>query len=1040
MTNILLHKQPLKILSVFLLIFLLPDFSNSETIQQSPDHIIDSIEKEIRDMSRSEKLDKFIHLAWQNAYNKPEVAKIFATKAITLAKQEKNEGKLALSLSHLGDANYNLYNYSQSIDNYNEALIIATNLSIDTLVSDLYYSIGYSTAMEGEHQKAIEFFEKSVELEEKLDRKERLSRRFTQMGHSYYELGDYTSTLENYRKAVLLVEDVRDTISTANLYNFIGVIYADLGSYEKALEYYIQSLELSRDINNQEGIGIAHNNIGLVYHDWGNYEKALEYFQKSNEIAESLNDQLGVANSLNNVGIIYSNWEQNDIAINYYNKAKIIYEEYEDQEGISQVLNNLGESYFELNEIDKAMVYLVRSIEIVKTLNNNYSLALSYLTMGQIHFKLGQLNKANSYNNMSFKLADSLKFSSILLDNYKLSYEILAKRGNYAGAFKYLKDYSRQKELIYNNRFHKTLAELQAKNEIDRNDKENELLIEAFKEQNKEKEKEVSTQRIYLIIIFILMIVFGILVYYDIRSKIAANKKLKIINSEINEQKEKLSKTLDDLSKSEFKYKNLVEHSPTGILLIDSDGNIMEVNRTMLNILGSPGEEETKKINCLNFPPLKEVGLADDINKAIKTGDLFYKENRYITAWKKEVYLRYYIAPIKNRKDRVTHLIINVEDISISKKAEAALIHSEQKYRVLVENSLQAMFVVQEGNVVFANTRMEDLTGFKFEEVTKMGKGWIQKIVHPEDHERLIKNLSNADQHVGFPLREVYRYHNRKEDVRFLETLGSLVNYEDKPALLVVAIDITERKEAENILIESERVLRDANTMKDKFFSIIAHDLKNPFNAIMGFSNLLYEAYDNFDEKQRKTFIKNICEASESTFKLLQNLLEWSRTQTGNIDFNPQKFELIPLINENIALLKSSAENKDIIVKLGKFEKTNVFADENMVKAIMRNLLSNAIKFTEIGGKVNANVKVNGEMAEVTIEDNGIGIKAEDIKRLFRIDDQFKSDGTAKEQGTGLGLILCKEFVEKNNGKIWVESKPEKGSKFTFNLPIKAYK
>lgn len=146
------------------------------------------------------------------------------------------------------------------------------------------------------------------------------------------------------------------------------------------------------------------------------------------------------------------------------------------------------------------------------------------------------------------------------------------------------------------------------------------------------------------------------------------------------------------------------------------------------------------------------------------------------------------------------------------------------------------------------------------------------------------------------------------------------------------------------------------------------------------------------------------------------------------------------MINENIALLKSSAENKDIIVKLGKFEKTNVFADENMVKAIMRNLLSNAIKFTEIGGKVNANVKVNGEMAEVTIEDNGIGIKAEDIKRLFRIDDQFKSDGTAKEQGTGLGLILCKEFVEKNNGKIWVESKPEKGSKFTFNLPIKAYK
>jgi PAS domain S-box-containing protein len=1022
------------------MIFLLTGLFNGNILGQDKDKILDSLESEIQNLSRSEKLDKMIYLAWKNVYDDPAIAEIYATKAIELAKLEKDEEKLAIALNHLGDANYNLFKYHLSLENYSQALKLATHLSNDTLVSDLYFAMGYSKAMMDENEEAMEFFIKSVELEEKIGRKKSLSNRFTQMGHSYYELGDYTNTLENYRKAVLLVEEVNDTSSIANLYNYIGIIYADLGSYEKALEYYIKSLELFRSYNHQEGIGIALNNIGIVYHDWGNNEKALEYYQKSHDIAKSLNDKLGMAGSLNNIGIIYSDWEQNDIAIDYYNKAKIIYEEFENKEGMSQVLNNLGESYFAINEIDKSMDYMARSIEIVKEIKNNYGLAQSYLTMGQIHFKQGKLNMAMSYNNQSFKLADSLKFSSILLENYELFYEILAKRGNFAGAFKYLKDYTKQKDLIYNNRFHKTLAELQAKNEIERNDKENETLINAFKERNKEKEKEVRTQRIYLIIIFILMIVFGILVYYDIRSKIAANKKLKEINSEIFEQKEKLSKTLDELSKSEFKYKNLVEYSPTGILLIDCEGNILEVNRTMLNILGSPGEEETKKINCLNFEPLKAVGLAGDILKAIEKGKLINEENRYVTAWKKEVYLRYYIAPIKNRKDRVTHLIINVEDISTSKKAQAALIHSEQKYRVLVENSLQAMFVIQEGDVVFANSRMEDLTGYTFEEVTKMGKGWLQNIVYPDDQEKLIQNLSNAKAQTGFPLREVYRYISRKEEIGYLETLGSLIVYENKPALLVVAIDITDRKEAEKILIDSERVLREANTMKDKFFSIIAHDLKNPFNAIMGFSNLLYEAYDNFDEKQRKTFIKNICEASESTFKLLQNLLEWSRTQTGNIDFNPQQLDLIGLINENISLLKSSAENKNISVKLGTFQKTSVFADENMVKAILRNLLSNAIKFTDVGGKVSVNVKLNEDMAEVTIEDNGIGIKPEDIVRLFRIDDQFKSDGTAKEQGTGLGLILCKEFVEKNQGSIWVKSEAEKGSQFSFSLPIKEQK
>jgi signal transduction histidine kinase len=283
-----------------------------------------------------------------------------------------------------------------------------------------------------------------------------------------------------------------------------------------------------------------------------------------------------------------------------------------------------------------------------------------------------------------------------------------------------------------------------------------------------------------------------------------------------------------------------------------------------------------------------------------------------------------------------------------------------------------------------------------------------------------------------------FRYIRKDGKVRWIESLGSIVEYNGKRALLVVAVDISSRKETEAVLIESREKLAELNAMKDKFFSIIAHDLKNPFNTILGFSNLLYEAYNNFDEAQRKSFIKNICEASENTYKLLQNLLDWSGTQTGNIEFRPARINLAALIRGNIDLIKSTAESKQIDISTDFEHDFYAFADKNMVNTVVRNLLSNAIKFTKREGRVNISLDKLDDEVQVTIEDNGIGIEKENLERLFRIDHHFKSLGTEKEEGSGLGLILCREFIEKNNGRIWAESTKGKGSRFIFTIPPKA--
>lgn len=227
--------------------------------------------------------------------------------------------------------------------------------------------------------------------------------------------------------------------------------------------------------------------------------------------------------------------------------------------------------------------------------------------------------------------------------------------------------------------------------------------------------------------------------------------------------------------------------------------------------------------------------------------------------------------------------------------------------------------------------------------------------------------------------------------------------------------------------------LSEANATKDKFFSIIAHDLKNPFNAMIGITDLLLEEYENFDDVSKKDLINDLNFVSTNTAKLLNNLLEWSRAQTGRIELKPEIIDLNKIVNDNISLLKSQADNKGISL-ISEINNNKIFCDENMITTVIRNLISNAIKFTNNKGEVKVVAKNTQSFTEVCISDNGVGIDEFSLKKLFKISEQVITNGTAKEEGTGLGLLLCKEFIEKNGGKIWVESEVGKGSQFKFTV------
>ncbi|MBN1990148.1 MAG: PAS domain-containing protein [Bacteroidales bacterium] len=253
--------------------------------------------------------------------------------------------------------------------------------------------------------------------------------------------------------------------------------------------------------------------------------------------------------------------------------------------------------------------------------------------------------------------------------------------------------------------------------------------------------------------------------------------------------------------------------------------------------------------------------------------------------------------------------------------------------------------------------------------------------------------------------------------------------------LVAIESDITERKFAEFEIEKQRDELLVLNSTKDKFFRIIGHDLRNPFNNIMGFTELIIERISQGDTEKALFFANLLSQTTTSAYELLENLLTWSRSQSGVIDFNPEKVSVKRVLDYNVQLLSGAAQIKGIELVLELHSDLHVTADSNMLLTVVRNLVTNAIKFSSVGDSITLTAIEQGKRVVVSIADTGVGIPKSKIDKIFRVDGNVKSKGTANEPGTGLGLILCREFVQKNGGTIWVDSQEGKGSTFSFSLP-----
>jgi PAS domain S-box-containing protein len=489
-------------------------------------------------------------------------------------------------------------------------------------------------------------------------------------------------------------------------------------------------------------------------------------------------------------------------------------------------------------------------------------------------------------------------------------------------------------------------------------------------------------------------------------------------------------------------YNGLIESASDGIVLLYK-GRIQLCNDSFSDIFGFKSQSEMVGL------PMLDLISNDDILKVAEYIQLLETNKnapgRFDFLGRRKNNSQFYaeVTSATFIQDKKTYTVFVTRDITERKRAQQAIRESEEKYRNITENIDDFLYTFERtGRIlrpVFYTSSVEKITGYSQAEFL-IDSRLILKIIHPDDFEtakKLLKKIFKSSiQNSGeFELRIIHKNGNVvwiRNKMNLVRSRDGLIN-----KLYGLISDITLRKLAQDELKKSTDNLIKLNETKDRFISIISHDLRTPFSSILGFTDLLLND-EGLSEEEKRQYIEFIRESSQSMLQLVNSLLDWTRIQTGRIKFEPEKTDANKIIENSINTLIGTAIQKNIIIKSEVHDELQVFADNGLLLQVFNNLISNAIKFTRSGGSIIISGRPSSHMRfyEFSVKDTGTGIKKENLDKLFNVDTKFSSEGTAGEKGTGLGLSLVKEIIDKHGGEISVKSEFGSGSEFVFTIPV----
>lgn len=794
--------------------------------------------------------------------------------------------------------------------------------------------------------------------------------------------GKYDESLAIKKRALDLANKSGNKSLIADCWNSIGSTYWYFSHFTEALENYYKSYIIREETKDTIGLIASLKNLGLTYRDLSNFDKALSQLNQALKITDQIKNESETAEILNLLGSLHFRFNRYNESILYYKQSLEIRNRIGYLNSSANTLENLARVYIQKSQYDDAFEYLDKALKIRELLLDQLGVSATQNEIGNLYNQKGNIAEALRRYLLSLRIRQKMGQDQDIaksLTNIGLTYR---KLGSLKNATTYLEQ---ARELILSGQDPSEAAYVLVNlGNLYIDQKRYEAALKVFQEaltMRKKTGDEASTARTYRNIAQAQM---------QIRQYDGARNNLNIalkIFQKLNDGRA-IADTYNDLGNLERQSGNLqtaINHFETASKIYDESANFDGKALCLRKI----GEIQI----TLGLLDKADKNINQSIEIGIEIGNMVLIHYGYLA--KHEYY--------KTTKNYKTALEYYTKHIKIRDSLE----NSRRN-----EKNLEAQLDLELDKKKEEIRTMEgEVQGLRQEALLKELKIEKQKTI--QHFLIIVAFLVLALAGVAF-----IGYRQKKRHNQILE---------EKIAII---------RDTNDKLFLSEKELRSNVQTKDKLFSIIAHDLKNPFHAIMGLSDLLTNRIDDLSQEEVKGISNDINQSSVKVHTLLENLLSWSRSQTGKLKITPEYLNLKSVADSCIDVISLPANEKGINLVSKLTDMDIAYADKDTITTVIRNLLSNAVKFTPTNGKVSIWCSKVDNTIDICITDTGIGISPEDISKLFKIDGSISTKGTNQESGTGLGLIICKEFIEKNKGVISVESAINVGTTFKISLPI----
>lgn len=844
-----------------------------------------------------------------------------------------------------------------------------------------HYLLGAAHYQLNEQDLSVYHFSKAADVFRSIDENVWLGKTFTNLGLAYRDDNEFVKALNYLDKAFAIYLEGNHLEKQIEVMLLTGGVYSKQNDFENAVNHLNKAINLSKIHKKDSLLAKAHGNLTLIYRDKGALEDALKNEFIALQLHNKLNDKTSLAASHNMIGSIY--WRLNKFpeAEKAYSEAIKLYKTQELQIQQAKTIENLARVYKDWQFVNKADSITQLAIQLYKQNNDSMGVASANKNLGNIYYEKNNLIKAMHHYLLALKTYEQVNDVGGIVDIRKNLGNIYMQIGEFEKAMDYY-HIALDREIQENNISGSAYIENLIGNcysELKNFDEALNSYQTALK-----KYKELDHNK-------------------NIASTINHIGNVYLQQSDYGKALKKYQESMEYARIAGDDWRVSTEWNNIGNVYLatnmphkamDAFKSGYEINRKIKNLYGTA--LCSRKIGELYFQNNNNDSAAFYLEQSLKLGSEI--DNKELMKNASYALYNFYNKEENYKKALENYQTYAVLSDSIEKKTNRNYIAEMQLSQLILEKE----DLVNE----YLNDREILLADNKLKEIQLIRKNAIQKIL-------LVAILAS----LIILLLFLNRYRLKQKHANQLNEQIRVI------------------KDTNNALADSEAQLLTLNATKDKFFSVLAHDLKNPLTGIVTASTTLQNNYENFEQEQRKGFIEIINASARQLENLLTNLLHWSKTQTGRSHCDPVTFNLKAVTEEVFKVSEINASKKEITLTHQLAGDEYLLADKEMITTVIRNLISNAIKYSNPEGMVEVKATLSEDVYVISVIDGGVGISQGNLRKLFKFDQKVSTYGTNDEAGSGLGLILSKEFVEKNGGKIWVEKTSNKGTTFKFTVP-----